>query len=775
MTETALGNTDSNVLAQSLRLSYRPLRVGFCVRDGNFDDLRQALLLTHTLCGGRYNPLIPVQRESLSSNLVRAFRVDVLFPVADDNRLRDFITKFPHLRWPDFEPYLFYPEDGRGCALLDVSHQVALVFEDHIKGQEKSKFAAKLFSWATNDPLGDALLAYFGSYADKSVVGHDYRALVAQNLRGELLPIGPEESIPSDCFKAITPSVITRYAMEWDRPPLTDPPHGIYVGSASDYDDLLTFWNLRAANIELVFYDPSHGTRLDALKSAVINEFEKLPADPHGFASCMGVWTKSPDYSPEGQNWGTRPLFCSAGEALWSRPRFRAPMMQFERQWAFVSLSTDADRPSIAFQLPKKPFQEHPRLHRQKFIVSLNLRFYIESDPKWTFRTPFLPVLNDFWGREALFKAPEARIEPEGLGVIADLGTQHLTVRAVEKRALVDRLFQIFGMRAKPSAAGRIAERLLQQMGGPQGCRVFKITGVRKLIGAYGPLKSFKRSAALQIIGEIDPVTRRPNLDRFNQVFIEGRRVTPDSAFSVLLKKGVFRVGMDLRCPNCELDFWVHLDDIASEVVCELCSARFNITTQLRDRDWAYRRSGIFGNDDHQQGAIPVALTLQQIDTIIHSEPIVSLTSMEIEAVSAKIKRCESDLIVLTNSYDDRVQLLIGECKAGGPKNIITEDDVAKLTAVADAFPSDQFRTFVLFSKTAPFSPEEIAQCRKAQPDGRYRVILLTDRELEPYFVYQQTAQEFQMRHATAVSLEDLAAATHEAFFDPKPKKPTSA
>lgn len=749
------------------------MRIGFCVRDGNFDDLRRALLLTHVLCGGRYNPLMPVEREPLSSTLVRAFRVDVLFPVADDNGLRHFITKFPHLPWPDFEPDLFHPEDGSGCAALDVFHQVALFFEDHIKGQEKPKFAAKLFSWANNDPLADVLLAYFGSYADKSAVGHDYQALVAQNLRGELVPIGPDERIPSDCFKAVTPSVLTGYALEWDRPPLTDPPQGIYVGSASDYDDLVTFWNLRAANIELLFYDPVHGTRLDALKSAVIDEVEKIPADPHRPANCMGIWTKSHNYNPDGQNWGMRPLFCSADEAFWARPRFRAPMMQFERQWAFVSVSTDADRPSIAFQLPKKPFHEHPLLHRQKFIVSLNLRFYIESDAKWTFRMPFLPQLNGFWGRAAIFNARQARVEPEGLGVIVDLGTQHLTVHAVEKRALIEQVFCTFGMTAKPSRAGRIADRLLQQMGGPQGCRVFKITGVRKLIGAYGPLKSFKRSAALQLIGEVDPVTHRPNFGRFNQLFIEGRTVTPDYAFSVLLKKGVFRAGMDLRCPNCELDFWIHLDDIASEVTCELCSACFNITSQLRDRDWAYRRSGIFGNDDHQQGAIPVALTLQQIDTIIHSEPIVSLTSMEIAPASANVKPCESDLVVLANNYDDRVQLLIGECKAGGPENVITEDDVAKLTAVANAFPPSQFETFIMFSKTAPFSPEEVARCMKAQPGNRNRVILLTDRELEPYFVYQRTAQEFHMRHSTAVSLENLAAATHEVFFDPKPKKPT--
>jgi len=65
-------------------------------------------------------------------------------------------------------------------------------------------------------------------------------------------------------------------------------------------------------------------------------------------------------------------------------------------------------------------------------------------------------------------------------------------------------------------------------------------------------------------------------------------------------------------------------------------------------------------------------------------------------------------------------------------------------------------------------TPEE---CHAAQSAGRKRLILLSDRELEPYFVYEWAEKEFVI-DPTAVSLEDLANTTHALYFDPKPKNP---
>ena len=288
----------------------------------------------------------------------------------------------------------------------------------------------------------------------------------------------------------------------------------------------------------------------------------------------------------------------------------------------------------------------------------------------WTLTPPYVPELNLYYKSKATFGTTPLRSEPGGrLAVFTDVRTSDLTINAIPTRDLIVQIFKTLGMKLEPSQPGLVASRLIRQMGGLQGCRVFKITGVRNLINKYGPMTSFTKGSAIQVIGQNDSVTGQPNFANFAKLYIEQRNVSdlkPEHAFAFLTRKGVFRAGLKLTCPNCHLDSWVSLDDIASEVQCELCGNWFQITDQLHDRDWAYRRSGLFGREDHQQGSIPVAVTLQQIDTLSSTDMIYS-TAMSIVPLTADIAPCETDFVILNQRhYERRIPLAIGECKSNG-------------------------------------------------------------------------------------------------------------
>jgi hypothetical protein len=111
----------------------------------------------------------------------------------------------------------------------------------------------------------------------------------------------------------------------------------------------------------------------------------------------------------------------------------------------------------------------------------------------------------------------------------------------------------------------------------------------------------------------------------------------------------------------------------------------------------------------------------------------------------------------------------VGECKDA--KGEISADDVRNMMAVADAFPRNHFHTYVIFAKTAPFTQEEIDRCKEAQKGGgRSSIILLSDRELEPYFVYERAAKDFEI-DSTAISLSDLARTTYQLYFRPTSRR----
>jgi hypothetical protein len=363
------------------------------------------------------------------------------------------------------------------------------------------------------------------------------------------------------------------------------------------------------------------------------------------------------------------------------------------------------------------------------------------------------------------------RAEGSGVGVITTVSDHNLTLKAIDVQRLVQNVFSTFGISANPSAAGRVTSRLIGQMGGLQGCRVFKIAGVRHLVEKYGPDNSFTKSAAVQIIGANDSSTGHPNYDRFKHLHIEYnpgiREWNSTHAFLYLLKKQVLAVGLELQCPHCELKFWQVLDDIKSETYCEYCRIQFDVALQLKDRDWAYRRSGLFGRDDNQEGGIAVSIVLQQMHTVLSQSNMLFTTALELSCAASRIK-CESDLVVLHPERDGRIGLVIGECKTRGT---IEETDVANLVKMADALPKERFDVFLLFAKLAPFSEEEIKICQKAQDDTRPRVILLSDRELEPYWVYELADKEFFIKDPHVSSLTDMAIATTQVYFNPVRKE----
>jgi hypothetical protein len=97
----------------------------------------------------------------------------------------------------------------------------------------------------------------------------------------------------------------------------------------------------------------------------------------------------------------------------------------------------------------------------------------------------------------------------------------------------------------------------------------------------------------------------------------------------------MFRVGLEFTCPNCQLLSWVHLDEVKTRSICDYCDYHYDVTPQLKDRDWRYRLSGIFGRDDDQLGGVPVALTLQQLASSLHDSFMMYSTALNFRPAGA--------------------------------------------------------------------------------------------------------------------------------------------
>ena len=195
---------------------------------------------------------------------------------------------------------------------------------------------------------------------------------------------------------------------------------------------------------------------------------------------------------------------------------------------------------------------------------------------------------------------------------------------------------------------------------------------------------------------------------------------------------------------------------------CEFCGKIFNITPQLRHRgDWRFRRSGLFGASDHQEGGIPVLLTLQQLEANLHEHPLSYTTALKIDGAGVD---CESDFVVLHSRHDGAVEVVLSECKTSDE---ISHRDVENLSAVAAKLRALALKVFLVFSKTGTFSQEEIDRCKTVKLGPFGGAILLSGRELEPYSTYERASKEFVV-DTHGMSFDDMVQATRDIYFNPR-------
>jgi hypothetical protein len=299
-------------------------------------------------------------------------------------------------------------------------------------------------------------------------------------------------------------------------------------------------------------------------------------------------------------------------------------------------------------------------------------------------------------------------------------------------------------------------------------------------------MSSFSEGAALQLIGGKDDDNPDAKFSDHSHLYLESREkgilLTAKHVFSYLVGKRLFRFGSDLNCPHCRLRSWFPVDDLRQRVSCQMCGEAFDSTVQLIGSKWAYRRSGVLGAERNTQGAIPVVLTLQQLDTNLGMGLQRRSLSVSLDLVPTKGQlpnACEVDFAwLITRPYPERTVVIIGECKdrgqspaQGGDGGTINANDIANLRIVADSFPRERFDVYILLAKLCAFTPAEIELARSLNGEHQLRVIMLTERELEPYHLFERTEKLFKIDRYPG-SPEQLARATVSIFLDPQPITP---
>ena len=733
--------------------------------------------------GGRYNPVAVVDRTEEAVDIVEAYRPDVVVPIGDSETVKAFPKRFPHLISPFFHDELFVGQGGSDARaqVLDI-HNLLVHVNDKPAWTELKNKGLRQYQWDATDALTDIFLIHLGQYPDVADTGIDYRGLLVQVGDAAEVSIDAATPIPENTFEYLTVSSLPRYGLErhynvrarWNYP-------GFFLGDASDFDDLVCFWNLRASDVPVFFIDRNHVGRFQHVipaytkitKAALARrQFEverniaiwiqrkNLPADINAHAALLN------------QIFGTGPfMICGMDQAL-NGP---APTMILGQASQLGVVSSEYGKRKFAFSLSDKPYYSETFFHTQHLVASLDFIGGLYDDELHTLDPPYVPELNEFYARTMHFDYNKLRIEPGRVGLIVDAADSDAFVYALPVADLFAQIFRLAGFNVQPSAGGLIARQLIAQMDGLRGTAVFKIPGVRRLLKTFGPADPFTASDAINKIGSKDPTNPSASFKDYEDLYIEARphgtKLKARDVFTYLVAKRLFRIGSRLNCPHCRMNSWIALDNLKQRVTCEMCGEQFDATRQLVAGDYHYRRSGVLGGEKNSQGAIPVILTLQQLQSNMSHGLQANLYSTSLELVpidSDALPKCEVDFVWLVNGqYPDKTAVIVGECKDRGRDakgGAIDLTDIGNLKTVANSLPSKRFDGFVLLAKLCPFTDEEVASARAINDRYRQRAILLTERELEPWRIYERRAPELG-HDAYAGSPTELARNTARIYF----------
>ncbi|HKS72916.1 MAG TPA: hypothetical protein VJQ82_06930 [Terriglobales bacterium] len=372
------------------------------------------------------------------------------------------------------------------------------------------------------------------------------------------------------------------------------------------------------------------------------------------------------------------------------------------------------------------------------------------------------------------------RLEPGRLGVIIDAADEHASLSAMVVSELFEEIFELAGYKTKPSGSGLLTRQLIAQLGNLQGARVFKVPGVRRLLRQHGPTQAFLLQTAVDEIRR--KVTGDTDFGDFQKIYIEprerGEQLTPHAVFEYLTAKGLFRIGYELTCPHCQMRSWTALDHVRQKLQCEMCGKEYDATRQLMNEKHHFRRSGVLGKDANNLGAVPVALTLQQLETNLvgGSREHVYSTSLELTPnVQGASVEIEVDFVWMSvdRLSSGLTEVILGECKDRGGGDTITQADIDRIRKVAERFAKNRFDVYILISKLTTFTPNELAAARTLNSQYHNRVILFTPTELEPYHIYDRLTGPLT-QHAHSGSAQQLAAATAMIYFPAPPTANTA-
>lgn len=642
--------------AINAKIRVRPLRFGFVLKPDDRVTLRRVIEVNTCLWGGVFNFIIPLfsrtpsryrdgplpgpTAKQLVEGLMDAFEPDFL--VETQQGLASHLS-FPEKRIIGIDDLFVRDEQGRGgygLTLIDVCaalyqdtfrfvqrHPPQVIIPQPVKRSHDLLIAATFGAFPTDGPL-----VPFRKHFD-GALGAKEEKVTAKSFYGTFEP------------NTVFPLRVGAHALRrkphrgWSPDPML-----FYIDESSPID-IIEFWNFRALGWRVKPLPRSWAPELKEECEKFLRE-SYYPYPPPSNAAQHGSFLCSKSCSVDELRQYAGTLKREAHDPFvtvdhrfprlweeWGRNADHARRQEITCSSETVTATEFGERVSVPTILPS--FIEETAHLPDHVCVNV-----VESLPG---AAEVMPLrIPEF--QKALLEFDESRVWPGREGIITVRGLFGRTNiwKIPSPLAVFNAWLARYGLKAELSSSGRIADQVIQSLGGLRGTQILANEELLRLLNkmAHGDVEI-----------EVDPDDpKRKRLVRAYAVprpqMLEvlsrsrGSAEIGNNLLTSLVHLKIVVMGLRLQCPECRQTTWYRLSDLDATLRCERCLQNFDFPAADPPRDvWAYRANGPFAIENFAQGAYCVALTLHFINeqmtdgmSWIPSVSLTDATGNELEA-----------------------------------------------------------------------------------------------------------------------------------------------
>lgn len=703
-----------------LSIKLRPIRFLFLVRPNDIKSLQRIFEINTCLWGGMYNPIVPYFKrvpnwweESFKSHYtarkILEYHIEFFEPdfiVESDQDMVNFlnVSKDVTLQLDDIikPPSNRYSYEGYGLNVFELykylyqkefkfvrKHELKII---DVKPEIKKfkNFCSCIFgSFPTSEKLLNIKSGFKRALDPKEVS-------LNQNKLSSLYSEYFISALNIGCEK-----------VELFHSNRRDPT--LFILDAFDSRDLIDYWNLRILEGNVIAIPIQWIEQLsDFCKQFIRKNYRPLPGNPHGVMISTTIQMPRSIPKEEGQKIYDKYLKTRkkgmAGIRFWY-PSFWKPPSEVVLGYLRPELSSATKRSqceidtidnSISFDTLHPEFaDDHINRYRWANVIEIDNRFYADeiavAYPN-NLHDPSYPNLASVSSRRTLTTT-------EGLVIFPEFKNSPQHLRLQDGTTAIKGWFERRNVRAEISTPGKYVLQIVKAVGSLDNLSSIANPQLIKLLNKMAQKQiEWKNQSS-----DSPPKFYTGNTVQYSDLKREIFNINKNNtwaSFSIeqLISGNVIKLGIEVKCSECESWNWHSIDALNYELKCESCLTLFSFPTSNptnRGIRWAYRAVGPFSNPDYAGGAYSTVFSIRFFRSMLgfDNSNITWSTSLNLKFESGE--NLEADFLFWyerkrTFHHNYKSILVLGESKSFGNKSF-EKKDILRLKSIAKKYPGSVF------------------------------------------------------------------------------------